>query len=139
MFNGYEVILIAVLGTQLVLQLALLFFIAWLTWLFCRTVFGGLRRCFRQACRLVYRETMDCDELIDGLLSEHDAVPAAASGERVVPDQEEPSRPALHRERLAALVAGGQARQCLGKAFTVDQIDALDDAEVEKLYARYEA
>ena len=44
-----------------------------------------------------------------------------------------------HRERLAALVGGGQAKQYLGKAFTVDQTDALDDAEIVKLYARYEA
>ena len=34
---------------------------------------------------------------------------------------------------------GGQAKQYLGKSFTVDQIDALDDAEIQKLYARYEA
>lgn len=44
-----------------------------------------------------------------------------------------------HRERLAALAAGGQARQYLGKALTADQIDTLDEDEVEKLYARYEA
>ena len=44
-----------------------------------------------------------------------------------------------HHERLAALVGGGQAKQYLGKAFTVDQIDALDDAKIVKLYARYEA
>ena len=44
-----------------------------------------------------------------------------------------------HRERLAALVGRGQAKQYLGKAFTVDQIDALDDAEIVKLYTRYDA
>ena len=44
-----------------------------------------------------------------------------------------------HRERLSALVGGGQAKQYLGKAFTVDQIDTLDDAEIVKLYVRYEA
>ena len=46
-----------------------------------------------------------------------------------------------YRERLAALVAGGQAKQYRlvvhGKAFTVDQIDALDNGE--KLHACYEA
>ena len=41
-----------------------------------------------------------------------------------------------HRERLAALVGGGEAKQYLGKAFT---LEALDDAKIEKLYARYEA
>ena len=43
------------------------------------------------------------------------------------------------RERLAALVGGDQAKRYLGKAFAVGQIDALDDAEIVKLYARYEA
>ena len=48
-----------------------------------------------------------------------------------------------HRERPAAFAAGGQAKQyglvVHGKAFTADQIDALDNTEIEKLYARYEA
>ena len=43
-----------------------------------------------------------------------------------------------HREKLAALLGGGQAKQYLGKVFTVDQINALGDAEIVKLYARYE-
>ena len=37
------------------------------------------------------------------------------------------------------MVGGGQAKQYLGKVFTVDQINALGDAEIVKLYARYEA
>ena len=48
-----------------------------------------------------------------------------------------------HRERLAALAVGGQARQygpaIRGKSFTADQVDTLDDSEVGRLYARYEA
>ena len=43
-----------------------------------------------------------------------------------------------HRERLAALAAGGQAKQYLGKELTPDQIDTLTEVEVEKQYARYE-
>ena len=47
-----------------------------------------------------------------------------------------------HRERLAAIAAGGQAGQyglmIRGKTFTADQIDTLDDTEIE-LYTRYEA
>ena len=46
---------------------------------------------------------------------------------------------AAQRERLATIAAGGQARQYLGKAWTVEQIDALGDDEAGKLYARYEA
>ena len=41
-----------------------------------------------------------------------------------------------HRERLAALAAGGRARQYLGKALSVDQVDNMEDEEVEKLYGR---
>ena len=44
-----------------------------------------------------------------------------------------------HRERLAALAAGGRAWQYLGKALSVDQVDNMEDEEVEKLYGRYEA
>ena len=44
-----------------------------------------------------------------------------------------------HRERLAALAAGGRAQQYLGKALSVDQVDNMEDEEVEKLYGRYEA
>ena len=48
-----------------------------------------------------------------------------------------------HRERLAALAVGGQARQyglaVRGKSLTADKVDTLDDSEVERLYACYEA
>lgn len=44
-----------------------------------------------------------------------------------------------HRERLAALAAGGRARQYLGKALSVDQVDNMEEEEVEKLYGRYKA
>ena len=44
-----------------------------------------------------------------------------------------------HREPLAALAAGGRARQYLGKTLSIDQIDNLEEEEVEKLYGRYEA
>ena len=43
------------------------------------------------------------------------------------------------RTRLAALASGGQAKQYLGKTLTADQVDAMEDEEIEKLYARYEA
>ena len=56
-------------------------------------------------------------------------------------------RAALRIRRALRLVigkmAGGQAGQyglvVRGKTFTADQIDALDNTEIEKLYARYEA
>ena len=94
---------------------------------------------------------MDCDELIDELMSVADpqgagaglaegASPAAAPA--ATPDApQEDERVQKHRERLAAIAAGGQAGQyglmVRRKTFTADQIDALD--EIEKLYACYEA
>ena len=98
---------------------------------------------------------MDCDELIDELMSIADpqgqrqgaglakgAPPANAPA--ATPDApQEDERVQNHRKRLAAIPAGGQAGQyglvVRGKAFTGDQIDALDNSEIEKLYARYEA
>ena len=45
----------------------------------------------------------------------------------------------LHRERIAALVAGGRVKQYLGKSLSVDQVENMNDEEVEKLYGRYES
>ena len=86
---------------------------------------------------------MDCDELIDKLMSVADqqdagaglpdrAPPAAAPA--AMPEEEE--RVQKRRERLAAIAAGGQAEQyelvVRGRTFTADQIDALDNTEIEK-------
>ena len=92
---------------------------------------------------------MDCDDLIDELQSAQSAdnrAPLACSrasaGTVATPDVQgqKVCAQALrkYRERLTALVGGCQAKQYLGKAFNVDQIDALDDAEIVKLYARFE-
>ena len=101
---------------------------------------------------------MDCDGLIDELMSAADQrqgagaglaegapqAAAPAGGTAATPDApQEEERVQKHRKRLASSAAGGQAGQyglvVCGKAFTADQIDALDDTEIEKMYARYEA
>ena len=100
------------------------------------------------------RVIMEMDEVIDQLLLEAD-VPSKPKrndvsyeeSAAVPPDvrstapqsQAKPCGASQHRERLAALAAGGQAKQYLGKALTVEQIESLDEDEVEKLYTRYEA
>ena len=100
------------------------------------------------------RVIMEMDEVIDQLLLEAD-VPSKPKrndvsyeeSAAVPPDvrstvpqsQAKPCGASQHRERLAALAAGGQAKQYLGKALTVEQIDLLPEDEVEKLYACYEA
>ena len=85
---------------------------------------------------------MQMDDLLEGLLAEETA--AEETGAGVEPAQA-PAQPgsttatAAQHERLATIAAGGQARQYVGKAWTVEEIDALGDDEVGKLYARYEA
>ena len=141
----------AVLGAHLVL----LFFIAWQFARFSQC----LRYYIRRLRRLVIGE-MDCDELIDELMSVAEqrqgagaglaeGVPPAAAlagGTAATPDAQqgqEEERVQKYRERLAAIAAGGLAGQyglvVRGKTFTANQIDALDSTEIEKLYARYEA
>ena len=43
------------------------------------------------------------------------------------------------KQRLIQVVAGGKSKQYLGKLYSTDEIDKLDEKELEKLYARYEA
>ena len=99
---------------------------------------GEYIRLRRQIRKLILLYTkpprMQMDDLIDGLLAEE----TAAAGAAVGPTQPGPTS-AAQREKLATIAAGGQARQYLGKAWSVEEIDALGDDEVEKLYARYEA
>jgi len=80
---------------------------------------------------------MQMDDMIDELLAEE--MPAATC--TPVEKQPETANPvaAAQRERLATIAAGGQAKQYLGKAWTVEEIDSLGEDEVIKLYARYEA
>ena len=42
-------------------------------------------------------------------------------------------------ERLTTLLTVGRDREYLGKGVTASQVDAINDKEVQKLYARYEA
>ena len=68
----------------------------------------------------------------------------AQQGTAATPDaSQEEERVQKHRKRLAAIAAGGQAGQyglvVRGQALTADKIDALDNTEIENMYARYEA
>ena len=97
---------------------------------------------------------MDLDEIIDDLLDADDTTYQRRAGPETTTqsvsvrgEADETSGTATtsqkmyqqHRERLAALCAGGRAWQYLGKALSVDQVDNMEDEEVEKLYGRYEA
>ena len=43
------------------------------------------------------------------------------------------------KEKLILVVASGKSKQFLGKALTTKEIEQLNDEEIQKLYARYEA
>ena len=150
-----EGLLIAELGANFVL----LYFIAW--------HIATARLYFKQVHRLAIAITktvrkMDCDELIDEMLSSAGgtaekqhyegtagdslASPDACSGgtaEHEVTGQQAPDRVQNYRERLASVAAGGQPGRygllAHGNALTASHIEELDDSEIERLYARYEA
>lgn len=103
--------------------------------------------------------TMDLDEIIDDLLDATECGGAVAKHDTTSRQHQRRAGPETttrsvsvrgeatdtgttnnhHRERLAALCAGGRARQYLGKALSVDQVDNMEEGEVEKFYGRYEA
>lgn len=101
------------------------------------TLFGFVLYGFHIYIRLSRRLThiakaMDCEELLDQLL-----LPEEQEKPDACPPKESPLP--QHRARLAALVAGGSAKEYIGKQLTLSQIDELSDDEVEQLYSRYEA
>ena len=90
------------------------------------------------------RHRMNCDELLDQLIAEDTgAVPADGTSSRTPTPTEQGSIAhsvsAQQQARLAAVVAGGQAREYLGKQVTVAEVEEMEEAEIAKLYRRYEA
>jgi hypothetical protein len=80
---------------------------------------------------------MEVDELIDKLVSNEadvNACPVAAN----IATGASAGEVAQKRERLAAVIAGGQSQRYLGRAISLDQVDKLSESEILKLYARYE-
>ena len=134
-------LILGLLITQLVV-------LAILAWGVCEYI--RLRRLLWNIKRRIV--TMDLDEIIDDLLdadsgavAKHDTKYQRRTGHETAGGEATGTATTgqqmyqQHRERLAALCAGGRARQYLGKALSVDQVDNMEDEEVEKLYGRYEA
>ena len=147
-----EGLLCAALGVHLVL--------AWLLFFISRQARRAIlqirqRACLAHSCLLPRSnrnngkmESDRIDQIIDEMLCEtaHDSQACSAPDEPVSgPTQVSDDKCNVRKdcERLVALAAGGQARQyglaVRGKSLTADQVDTLDDSEVERLYARYEA
>ena len=127
------------LALLLITQLLVLAILAWGVCTYVR-----LRRQLRNIQRFM---TMNCDDLIDELLEADSGAVAKEIERRAGPETTHPASAlatgtgttSQHRERLAALAAGGGARQYLGKPLSVDQVDKMDEEELEKLYSRYES
>ena len=96
-----------------------------------------LRRSASHAVRSVGKK-MECDDLIDQLLSEDPPTGTAVALPQTKCDAAQ-NDPEKKRARLAAIVAGGTAKKYLGKQPTLAQIDELTDVEIQKYYTRYEA
>ena len=129
----------------LALLITQLFVLGILTWGICEYI--RLRHQLWNIKRRIV--TMNCDNLIDELLEADSGAVAKEIERRAGPETTHraggedtgttDTKYQQHRERLAALAAGGRAQQYLGKALSVDQVDNMEDEEVEKLYGRYEA
>lgn len=124
-----------IIGASQVLILGML---GWGMWQYVRVC-----RCV-DIVRHKLKKVMNCDTLIDQLLADQagEEGPGAPAGPAAPNLQSEATTAtdiASKRGRLAALAAGGQTSQYVGKRLTVDQVDAMPDTEVENLYVRYEA
>ena len=98
-------------------------------------VFVEFRK-FRRLVATVIRK-MDCDEVIDQLLSLDDDAATATGRAPVIAVQDTTDRQEQKRARLSA--TGGAAKKYLGKQLTLAQVDEMTDDEVSKHYGRYEA
>ena len=140
-----EGLFIVVLGANF----GLLFFISWHV----ATARLYVRQVHRHAITIVRK--MDCDELIDEMLScsggmaekqryegtAGDSLAFAGGHEVTGQSGQQPTAPDSvqnYRERLASVAAGGQAGRygqlAHGKALPASHIEELDDSEIERLY-----
>lgn len=79
---------------------------------------------------------MDIEELLSGDVAHQ----STAVKDAVVGDSSpQETHGGDERERLAAIISGGQSQRYLGKNITLKQLDEMSDEEMMKLYARYEA
>ena len=57
----------------------------------------------------------------------------------VIPPQPDSSNGEKKRERLSAVVAGGNSKKYLGKELLLSDIDSMKSEQINKLYCKYEA
>jgi hypothetical protein len=69
---------------------------------------------------------MDCDELLNGLIDNKST-------------DQPTDKDSNKKDRLSAIVAGGRSKTHLGKEITLTDIDSMSEADINKMYTRYEA
>ena len=69
----------------------------------------------------------DIDQIIDGVVTPEESTVLVSNETENI------------RERLITVAVGGKSKEYLGKSVTSDEIGSLDQKELRKLYARYEA
>lgn len=126
-----DIILLSLLSGQVIM----LFILGWGVNEYIR-----LRQHVKQVYSFIHR-AMNLDDLLDQHLetSEEETTLSKPSQNGISHESGDKNVQEKQRKRLAALASGGQAKQYLGKTLTADQVDAMEDEEIEKLYARYEA
>jgi len=91
---------------------------------------------------------MECDDLLTQLLEDGGSAAArlttsrrtnASNSAETVVSAAAGTAINKQRARLAAQVSGGRKMTFKGHAVTPERIDAMEDAEIEELHARYEA
>lgn len=76
---------------------------------------------------LFHKIKMNAEDLLQGIPQD--------TTQDVATEQQQDSK----RERLSAIVAGGDSKQYSGRELQLSDIDNMTPQEVEKLYRRYEA
>jgi hypothetical protein len=113
----YEVLL-------LINQTLLVCFLAYIVYTFVRIRAWSLR----------WLQVMEVDEILNLAGDASAPLPADPRPAAAVPGGGIEAK----REKLVTVIVGGQAERWLGRAVSLDQVDKLTNAEVEKYYTRYE-
>ena len=70
---------------------------------------------------------MNAEELLENIIVEE------------INYKEEYSESTRERDRLSAIVAGGNSKKYLGREFNLSDIDTMNSEQIRKLYCKYEA
>jgi len=126
-----EAILFSVVCAQLVVTTIALSVFSYGIWQYIK-----VRHHIHMFVSIFAKKSMECDELLTQLLEDGGSLRTVGAETAVGTAGTAITK---QRARLAALVSGGQKMMFKGQTVTPERIDAMEDAEIEELHARYEA